>query len=1693
MRDLDLWRRLESGEDDPEIAVLLRELAALPMIQRAAFFGFVDRLLRAPRPDVRAAAVALLAGARGVTGIARIVDALDDDDPSVREAAVASLRASAQATPARWAHAVFHPRVDVRRLALGGEPPPLAKHYGAYLRSDPELADLARAQPWPNNALPLAIHLLARGELSVPEAEVVLLDTSAEDLRALMRHSVRRPHDRVKWMLSEAQRRPTLPALDGFDLFDVWCRVCWAASQHRGKLLQRMADAVLGDAHPQLRLRLAVSMLLHGARHGFDEDLLRLVAACHPRTLLFPALPLRLRKAAVFGLHHHRERLGPPIGDVVFSLFDAGFATREDGSLDLTIAAILSGFYTVKRVPTLVDRFGEAVVLDAVAHQPEAWPIVCELPEEPDGGPEWFVTHLRHSATLAPFLAIGLPIWQTRHAEQNKEGVATVFTRVLAGLDSATLVDVLVALGRAALDGLPEARPKAVDRLVDHLEPLIKGRDLTDLFARLLPLAKPETIALSVLERCARRRDGKSFTDAMLDLDAASLRLLVAITDIGLALQRSKEHALALALQHHTDEDVARWAERILADFTKLPPTAAAPKVVGVRHLSPTQLAAIVDATTHDLEKALEPALAAPSIGLAEALSLRPNPTSPHRAACLALAACADSVIAVGEQLERFGSHEATFRDELQLSIIEHWQGRQGLPPLCHAFLHRWEQHGFALLQWMDRLKGGLAEALRGTLDVDGSHARQVLFDGIASAILLRRYRQPNRMAAFATAEVMSMLVEQLDTDLGPMAARILVAFHLHGSGKEHLERLRDQVVLMLADMSRDTLFELDRWVRIDGLRARAEPARPHVARLRADRLLEIRGCRDLDRLVKDCRSANPKVVQEATLRLIELGARGHARLVELLAERPTPGAAATIVESIPLWSDDDSLAGVRRIATDLAAPAELRFRIAMALCERGESGWIEPALVAVREPSESLWLTARDFELLRQRTGDDRLACVTLAGSPHPHAYQRAVTWLVEHGGDGDDVRAALHEFLESGTDRPVYLRRSAARRLLELRDMFGLAVCVAHVLDHESRPYRWLYDKLDPTTLDRVIDHALDATLLGGREACIEERCHTLSVSKALPVPTRERAFRRLLLEGQDAAVRQKIVSALGMTIGREVKLGHVAEIFAWGIRKGRELTGRLFRVHMTERRQDFGYTRFNESSIYVSPLPVLRGDRHGRDIVEALILHEYGHHVYHRAEQSQKVWKRAHKEGIGSILNLVADEHLERNLRAVEPEYGDKLKRLAAYAFQHAEREVKIESLFSMLLASTGAALCERPLGVAFDEESVEVVGGQILRELDRTGHPFARFVRALRMGLGNRSDDPLLDRALDLFKGNFRHKDMQGLYEIALQLSEMYGSGSCLADAFGGHESLEWGDREGSIHGEGLVDDDVQQEVERILNPQRRKSSDRPGRPGGKLQINVSGDGEFKEIDKVDPVRADRDQHRIIASEVRRHSERLRQYLTELGLSLVPRRARLRGRAFDRTRARAVVLRRDPRMLVSREIESFNDLFIGVVVDCSGSMASGGSMDKAHRFGVLIAEAVRPLHGVDARFFGFTDRVIFDAGNKHDCAVTSLRPTGGNNDAAGLYHAAKVAAVSARRSKLLVMVSDGLPTECTVTALRNLVNELSRRRGILCAQVAVRPLAEVCFPHYVELTDPELDRSVRRFGEIVSNLARRALGR
>ena len=297
----------------------------------------------------------------------------------------------------------------------------------------------------------------------------------------------------------------------------------------------------------------------------------------------------------------------------------------------------------------------------------------------------------------------------------------------------------------------------------------------------------------------------------------------------------------------------------------------------------------------------------------------------------------------------------------------------------------------------------------------------------------------------------------------------------------------------------------------------------------------------------------------------------------------------------------------------------------------------------------------------------------------------------------------------------------------------------------------------------------------------------------------------------------------------------------------------------------------------------------------------------------------------------------------------------------------------------------------------------------------------------------------------------------------------------------------------IWGEGITQDEVDRMVERVLDPRHRDGP--PPREGGANHpvLNISPKNDFDRITHVVRMPFDPTAHRDYAQRVARPARMMRRYLEELGLRHVRQPMRLRGARLDRSRILPLVTRGEPRVLLQRELETMTDIFVGIVIDCSGSMASRDNMERARQFGMLLAEACAGLHGVDLRVFGFTDKVIYDCGEAARCAVYALQAHGGYNDAAALFYAANVARASRRRAKLLVMISDGLPTECSVAALRELVQTLTRRWHMVCAQVAVQPLAEVCFPHYVVCNDPTIEQTVTRFGGIVMGLVRKTLGR
>lgn len=133
-----------------------------------------------------------------------------------------------------------------------------------------------------------------------------------------------------------------------------------------------------------------------------------------------------------------------------------------------------------------------------------------------------------------------------------------------------------------------------------------------------------------------------------------------------------------------------------------------------------------------------------------------------------------------------------------------------------------------------------------------------------------------------------------------------------------------------------------------------------------------------------------------------------------------------------------------------------------------------------------------------------------------------------------------------------------------------------------------------------------------------------------------------------------------------------------------------------------------------------------------------------------------------------------------------------------------------------------------------------------------------------------------------------------------------------------------------------------------------------------------------------------------------------------------------------------------LFVDEEERNAASLHIEVGVDCSGSMMSenatlkrGEKFKLAKLFALAIEEATRGQRGISTHFWGFTDDRIFDCGTSGQYRVTGLKTHGGNNDSAMLYHMGKSAAESGKSVKMLFMLSDGQPSDCSWGSLRNLV--------------------------------------------------------
>jgi len=1190
--------------------------------------------------------------------------------------------------------------------------------------------------------------------------------------------------------------------------------------------------------------------------------------------------------------------------------------------------------------------------------------------------------------------------------------------------------------------------------------------------------------------------------ECALALPSEALERLVALDRYQGLLPWAVQQEFARVVQRHGHTTVQQWAADALAPVEK-----AMSRMAGAtpgRRLTEEETERIRTATPKQLPTALAPALAGRTRGVVEALGERL--AVPSVEACLALLLSGDRLESVGRLLEDYADDTDRFWSTLEQRAVARFAYADDVGLGLAAWLWRWDRPFGVFVRYATDQPDDLAFVLGRSLGVPSPRLRERVWQAVRSLCLRWRWRTPEILVRAATQRFQSTVMGvfggasvALSKGRSPRAwvaseADFAEVTRVAGGIVDAMHRLRvdlsahrEEVEGRLADLPRRTVTELGGWLGLHAASESAEPEAPSIGVPRGVEALE-----DPAELAQIALRADRGYAELAALRLLELGPPGERALAAAMADGPgrNPGV---IVEAAALVTDPAAVAEFERVLGDTSRSAEARFHVALAVAEGGQRPSLPVvdlaagALAAPLADGQRSWLDAARFErwLARVPPDDAEIAryAAWLIGSPHFPVYRWAVARHVE-GFGGSEVDG-LRRFLRLGRSRHPRVRIRAAVALAERRDSLGAPILAAWRLDQVRNRETELVE-LAPRHAATIAKSGV----IAGSSVVAPPALLAAVVATHLPGYERTRAALTILQDCDHEVVQRRALDHLDNRMTKLRMVGKLARIVVWGRDQARELLDRDFGVQLIGG-ESLGYTRLEQSRVYVNPLPLLRGDRSGAAVLRGLLVHELGHHLYNADEQGLEVWKRAGEQRLQRLHNLVCDEHLERNLRARKSSYDTVLKRLAAWAFLHTRTEIAVTTLIERM-GTMVSRLIATDLGVARQRQHVSVDMGQLFRRLEAEGSSFARFVRALRMGLGNRHGDPLVERGLALFGKDFRSLDNEGLWRVTLAVRDLFGSEVDLMDLVDLHGTTTGGDGEAIVGGRGLTDAEVQERADDLVRVRERPQgggSSREGAGGGPDVINVGGDVDFERIDHIVTLDHDPVAHGGIARDVGRPANRLRASLVDLGMAFRTVRPRTSGHRIDRSRLVSAALRRDPRILTSRVRVPANDLFVGVAVDCSGSMG-GARLERAKRFATLVAVACQGLPSVDVRIFGFTDRTLYDAGTASRCAAHALEVGGGNNDAAALHHVATLARRSPRDAKLLVMISDGLPTECSSTSLIALVRRLERE-GLACAQVAVAPIREPCFDHYVEVLGDDTSDVVRRFARIVQNLVAAAL--
>lgn len=174
----------------------------------------------------------------------------------------------------------------------------------------------------------------------------------------------------------------------------------------------------------------------------------------------------------------------------------------------------------------------------------------------------------------------------------------------------------------------------------------------------------------------------------------------------------------------------------------------------------------------------------------------------------------------------------------------------------------------------------------------------------------------------------------------------------------------------------------------------------------------------------------------------------------------------------------------------------------------------------------------------------------------------------------------------------------------------------------------------------------------------------------------------------------------------------------------------------------------------------------------------------------------------------------------------------------------------------------------------------------------------------------------------------------------------------------------------------------------------------------------------------------------------------------------------------------------------------DLAFGIILDTSGSMCGKGVEDGIKtlmvlqetlkslniNFSIITHNNTGPMYSCNiTKYHLFREDKSYKPNKSY--ALTEIHATGGNCDSGALYFMEKYISKVHNKDKIVIMFSDGQPTECTGTDLRNQVKHMEAK-GIKVIGVGIG------FPEIAEYySDYANGNNLKQMLDIVSNILQR----